>query len=104
MQTQGRAFLNNCVLFAQLLRRAGIPVGSDQVLELVGALEWIDLGERAQVYHTARSLLIRRHEHVRLFDALFNRFWRRLDGADRAARPTMHARRATASVSSHSRS
>ncbi|MBK9940033.1 MAG: VWA domain-containing protein [Kouleothrix sp.] len=89
MQTQGRAFLNNCVLFAQLLRRAGIPVGSDQVLELVGALEWIDLGERAQVYHTARSLLIRRHEHVRLFDALFNRFWRRLDGADRAARPTM---------------
>ncbi|HNP74049.1 MAG TPA: VWA domain-containing protein [Kouleothrix sp.] len=89
METQGRAFLNNCVLFAGLLRQAGIPIGTDQVLELARALEWIDLGEREQVYHTARSLLIRRHEHLRLFDAIFSRFWRRPSAELARARQTM---------------
>src|SRR5690349_756792 len=80
---QGRAFLNNCILFTRLLRHAGIPIGLDQVIEFTRALEWIDLASREQVYYTARCLLVRRHEHLRLFDALFNRFWRRLgeDGA-----------------------
>jgi len=77
METQGRAFLNNCVLFTRLLRRAGIPVGLDQAIELTRALEWIDLSSREQVYHTARSLLVRRHEHLGLFDPIFARFWRR---------------------------
>jgi uncharacterized protein with von Willebrand factor type A (vWA) domain len=76
METQGRAFLSNCLLFARALRQAGIPVGLDQALAFARALEWIDLGSRDEVYHTARSLLISRYEHLRLFDAIFNRFWR----------------------------
>ena len=79
METQGRAFLNNSVLFTRLLRRAGIPIGLDQVIEFTRALELIDLRSREQVFYTARSLLVRRHEHLRLFEAVFNRFWRRLD-------------------------
>jgi uncharacterized protein len=78
-----RAFLGNCLLFTRALRWAGIPIGLDQVLAFVRALEWIDLGSRDQVYHTARSLLVSRYEHLRLFDAIFNRFWRPLAEAER---------------------
>jgi uncharacterized protein len=79
----GYAFLANCLLFTRMLRAAGIPIGLDQVLNFASALEWIDLGAREQVYHTARSLLVSRYEHLRLFDAIFNRFWRRMTPAQR---------------------
>ena len=72
----GASFLSNCLLFTRALRLAGLPIGLDQALAFTQALEWIDLGARDQVYHTARSLLVSRYEHLRLFDAIFNRFWR----------------------------
>jgi uncharacterized protein with von Willebrand factor type A (vWA) domain len=89
METSGRAFLGNCLLFTRALRQAGIPVGLDQALAFARALEWIDLGARDQVYHTARSLLINRYEHLRLFDTIFNRFWRPPTRAERRSRQTM---------------
>lgn len=46
-------------------------------MDFARALTLIDIGSREQVYHTARSLLISRYEHLRLFDVLFNRFWRK---------------------------
>jgi uncharacterized protein with von Willebrand factor type A (vWA) domain len=96
---QSRTFLTNCVLFTRLLRHAGIPIGLDQVIEFTRALEWVDLASREQVYFTARCLLVRRSEHLRLFDVLFNRFWRRLTGDPAARRQPMpraprHRRRA----------
>jgi uncharacterized protein with von Willebrand factor type A (vWA) domain len=72
----GHAFLGNCLLFTRALRQAGIPLGQDRALAFAQALEWIDLSSRDQVYHTARSLLVSSHEHLRLFDTIFNRFWR----------------------------
>jgi len=69
-------FLSNCLLFVRALRQAGLPIGLDQAVAFAQALEWIDLGVREQVYHTGRSLLVSRYEHLRLFDAIFNRFWR----------------------------
>ena len=71
------SFLENVVLFVQMLRQAGLPVSTEQAMEFSRALTLIDIGSREQVYHTARSLLISRYEHLRLFDVLFNRFWRR---------------------------
>jgi uncharacterized protein with von Willebrand factor type A (vWA) domain len=70
-------FLENIVLFVQMLRQAGLPVSTEQAMEFSRALTLIDIGSREHVYHTARSLLINRHEHLQLFDVLFNRFWRR---------------------------
>jgi uncharacterized protein len=84
-----RAFLANCLLFTRLLRQAGIPIGLDQVIEFTRALEWIDLASREQVYYTARCLLVHRQEHLRLFDALFHRFWRRLGDDGSTARQRM---------------
>jgi len=89
METQGRAFLNNSVLFTRLLRRAGIPIGLDQVIEFTRALEMVDLRSREQVYYAACSLLVRRHEHLRLFEVVFSRFWRRLGASAASARQKM---------------
>jgi uncharacterized protein with von Willebrand factor type A (vWA) domain len=72
----GEFFLSNCLLFIRVLRQAGLPIGLDQALAFTQALEWIDLGVREHVYHTARALLVSRYEHLRLFDAVFHRFWR----------------------------
>lgn len=69
------------MLFVQMLRQAGLPVSTEQAMEFSRALTLIDIGSREHVYHTARSLLISRCEHLRLFDVLFNRFWRRQFGS-----------------------
>lgn len=82
-------FLANCMLFTRVLRQAGLPVGLDQALCFVQALEWVDLSSREQVYHTARSLLVTRHEQLRLFDDLFKRFWRRWPEGPPAGRQKM---------------
>ena len=59
-----------------LMRQAGLPVSTDQVGEFTRALTWVNIGERDQVYHAARCLLVSRFEHLRLFETLFNAFWR----------------------------
>lgn len=70
-------FLENILLFVNLLRKAGLPVSTEQAMDFSRATSLIDIGNREQFYYSARSLLISRYEHLRLFDALFNRFWRR---------------------------
>jgi uncharacterized protein with von Willebrand factor type A (vWA) domain len=67
--------LENIVLFARLLRRAGMTVGTGQILDLTRALETIDMSNRADVYYTARSILVGRREDLLVFDTLFNLFW-----------------------------
>ncbi len=69
-------FLSNLLFFVEALRRVGITVSLQQTLDVSQALTWIDLGNRDQVYHTARSLLVNRQEDLRLFDYVFNLFWR----------------------------
>ncbi len=73
--SQPDAFVENVLSFAQLLRRAGLPVSTGQVTDFVRALRLIDIGQRSQVYHAARGFLVSRHEHLRLFETLFNTFW-----------------------------
>lgn len=74
--TKQPPLLDNIILFVQLLRQAGIPVSTEQTMELTQALSLINVGERAQVYYAARCLLLNRQENLRLFDTIFNRFWR----------------------------
>lgn len=76
MATVENVFLENLILFVNMLRQAGLPVSSEQTMELSEALTLIDISNREQVYYTARTLLVSRYEHLNLFDTLFNRFWR----------------------------
>lgn len=69
-------FLVNTLLFTRILRGAGLPISTEQGRDLALALTMVDIGDRNQVFHAARSLLVTRQEHLRLFETMFNRFWR----------------------------
>jgi uncharacterized protein with von Willebrand factor type A (vWA) domain len=70
------SFLSNLLLFTDTLRQAGISISLNQTFDLTQALELVDLGQRAQVYHAARCILINRKEDLALFDKIFDLFWR----------------------------
>ena len=89
------ALLDNLLHLPYMLRRAGLPVSLEQTLSFARALEWLDLSCRRQVFHAARALLVTRHETLRLFETVFNSFWRLVrDGetpvAQRAPRAPRH--------------
>jgi uncharacterized protein with von Willebrand factor type A (vWA) domain len=86
--------LDNLLIFGRLLRRVGIDVHPGRMLDLVGALSHVDLGERDDVYHTCRALLVHRQEQIALFDRAFTAFWR-----DRHEGPAGGARAEGASAS-----
>ena len=59
----------------------------DQSVEFAEGLTLVDVGNREQVYYAARSLLLNRQENLRLFDTIFNRFWRQVAGQTQKAQP-----------------
>src|ERR1700739_2607334 len=67
---------NNVVHFARVLRKAGLPVGTDRPLLALQALEIAGLASRADLYAVLRACLIDRIEHRELFDQAFQAFWR----------------------------
>ncbi|MGI4950651.1 MAG: vWA domain-containing protein [Janthinobacterium lividum] len=66
----------NLVHFAGLLRRTGLPVGTDSVIVASRALDQLGLRSRTQVHAALRALMVQRHEHEELFDQAFDLFWR----------------------------
>lgn len=80
----------NLLLFPRALRQAGIAVSPSQTLAFLRGLRWLEIGDRRQVYHAGRALLVTRREDLKLYDAVFERFWRRpgtLPPAGRTRRP-----------------
>lgn len=71
------ALVHNLVLFVDLLRSLGIGAGTARVVDLVTALESIDLGRRSDVRDALRCLLVIRKEDLALFDEAFEIFWRK---------------------------
>ncbi len=69
-------FLDTILLFGRVLRREGIDVHPGRMLDVVDALAHIDVGERSEVYHACRSLLVHRPDHIPIFDRVFVAFWR----------------------------
>jgi uncharacterized protein with von Willebrand factor type A (vWA) domain len=81
--------LDNLLIFGRILRRAGVDVHPGRLLDVVEALGHVNLGERDEVYHTCRTLLVHRHEQLPIFDRAFEAFWRehRHDGAQPGSEP-----------------
>ena len=75
----GSSFLPNLLLFGRALRSAGLRVSLEQILSFARALDWLDIGDRRQVVHAARALLVSRREDLAVFDLVFNRFWLGID-------------------------
>ena len=58
-----------------MLRQAGLPVSLEQTMDFTRALALIEIGDMDQVFHAARCLLVIQHQHIKLFETIFNRFW-----------------------------
>ncbi|MBI1398230.1 MAG: VWA domain-containing protein [Betaproteobacteria bacterium] len=70
--------------FARVLRRAGLPVGTDRVLDALRALSMCGIARRDDVYWAFASLFVARREHFEVFDQAFDAFWRARDVAGAA--------------------
>jgi uncharacterized protein len=70
-----KELLRNLVLFARLLRSAGIEVTPDQIVALATALDYVDLRSREDFRNAARALLVSRRDQWDLFDRAFDLFW-----------------------------
>ena len=71
--------VENLLVFGRLLRAAGLDVHMGRMLDVLKALQFIDLGARDEVYHTCRTLLVHRREDLPIFDRTFDLFWSRRD-------------------------
>lgn len=67
--------LRNLVLFGRLLRALGLDVTPTQIIDLAEGLRHIDLRRRQDFKNAARTILVKRHEHLELFDRAFDLFW-----------------------------
>jgi uncharacterized protein len=70
------ALLRNLLLFGRVLRSLGLDVNAGRMLDLVAALQHIEIGRRSDFYFAARGLLVHRREDIAPFDEAFEFFWR----------------------------
>lgn len=66
----------NVVHFARVLRKAGLPVGTDRAVLALEALELAGVAGRAELHDVLEACLTSRVEHRPLFDQAFHVFWR----------------------------
>ncbi|HEU4892287.1 MAG TPA: hypothetical protein VFT47_12105, partial [Vicinamibacterales bacterium] len=66
----------NVLLFGRMLRDAGLDVHHGRLLDAVRALEWVNVGSRADVAATLRSLLVHDRDAIARFDRAFELFFR----------------------------
>lgn len=69
------AFTHNMVHFTRLLRAQGLRGTPETTVELVEAATVVGLGDRDDVYHAFRSVVISRPDEIPLFDQAFNLFF-----------------------------
>lgn len=67
---------SNVMQFARLLRRAGLRIGTPEVLAAQQAMALIDLGARTEVKAALRATLLHREADRDLFEKAFTLFWR----------------------------
>src|SRR5262252_10813875 len=91
--------LDNLLLFGRILRRAGVAVHPGRLLDVVAALDHVDLASRDEVYYACRALLVHRPEQMPIFDRAFAAFWSaRTFPVDRSSPPREGTPNATAAA------
>ena len=70
-------FLHNLLLFGRVLRRLGLDVNPGRMMDLVSALDHIEIGNKPDFFFAARTLLVHEREDLPLFDEAFELFWRK---------------------------
>jgi uncharacterized protein with von Willebrand factor type A (vWA) domain len=75
MITSPHHLLDHVLAFGRLLRQFGVAVDPAQMLDLLAALEYVEIGRREDVYLTCRAVLVRRREDLPVFDEAWTFFW-----------------------------
>lgn len=70
------SFVPNLILFARLLRDAGIATTPAQVSDCVRVLQMLGVERRDNVYFATRAIFVRRHADQATFDRAFELFFR----------------------------
>jgi uncharacterized protein len=84
--------LAGLVEFAQRLRRAGLPLGSDQVVNYCRAVTWAGPTDLGDLYWAGRACLVTSGDQIPLYDAVFDAVFR---GVQRLATEQASAGEAT---------
>lgn len=66
---------DNIITFVRTLRAAGLPVGTQQIIDGLKAVDTIGLESREDLYWALHGTIVRRRDHRPLFDQAFNVFW-----------------------------
>ncbi len=69
------------VEFGQALRGAGLPVGTDDILNFCAGVGELDVTDIMDVYWAGRATLIRRREYVPTYNIIFRQFFLNIDPA-----------------------
>ncbi len=75
LHSQGR-LPENITYFCKALRRAGVPVGTAQILDTIRAVNAVGFTKRHDFRVTLRACLVTKPEHFAVFDQVFRMFWR----------------------------
>lgn len=66
----------NITHFARALRRAGMPLGPERILNAIRAVEAVGFTERYDFFYTLRACFVSKPEHLQLFAQTFKLYWR----------------------------
>ncbi len=75
LTTTDHHLLDHLLAFGRLLRQFGLPIDPGQMLDLLAALEYVELGQREDVRQTCRTVLVRRREDLPVFNEAWEFFW-----------------------------
>ncbi|MCC7448491.1 MAG: VWA domain-containing protein [Anaerolineae bacterium] len=73
----GGQLLHNLLLFGRVCKALGMDVTPNRMIDVAHALEYLHLGQKEDVYHALRALIVTRRRDLALFDEAFDRFWRK---------------------------
>ena len=72
--------LHNLLLFGRVLRGLGLDVNPGRMMDLVSALDYIEISNKSNFFYAARTLLVHERGDLELFDEAFELFWRKPAG------------------------
>ena len=72
---RGERLLYRLTEFSRILWEVGIDVGPGKMLDLVETLNYVDLTNKEDFYHTLKCSLLSKHEQEALFDQLYLYYW-----------------------------
>ena len=67
--------------FGHALRSVGLPVGTDDILTFCAGAAALDVTDIVDVYWSGRTTLVRRRDHVPIYNVVFRRFFLEIDAA-----------------------